>query len=331
MSNTGKYPTMTITGPGTAHQMNSFNTIAGSLTTSQISSLISTQMPGIISGATFNFVNSLNPNKIKMKIGFIGLGFVGNAIHSIYDENYSAKTICIDHAKGYTNTYEDLLETDGVFVCVPSPQGDDGSCDTSILESVLKNLKDINYHGVIISKVTAPPAVYTRLQEEYPNLVHAPEFLTAANAVRDYMNSDFVIIGGKVAAYRNEAERIIKAGLTESKLDVMHCTIAEASLAKYTINCFLSTKVIFMNEIHKLAERLGCDYKKISEMIKADKRIGNSHLQVPGPDGLFGFGGMCFPKDTSALLKYAEELGAEMMVLNAAVRKNTMLRLTEPK
>jgi UDPglucose 6-dehydrogenase len=111
----------------------------------------------------------------------------------------------------------------------------------------------------------------------------------------------------------------------------MHCTIAEASLAKYTINCFLSTKVIFMNELHNLTEKLGCDYKKISEMIKADKRIGNSHLQVPGPDGAFGFGGMCFPKDTSALLKYAADAGAEMMVLNAAVRKNTFLRLTEPK
>lgn len=296
----------------------------------QISPL-SISMPGTVGGATINIVNSFNLTFIKMKIGFIGLGFVGSAIHSVYKDNIEIKSVCVDPAKGYTETYEDLLETDGVFVCVPSPQGDDGSCDTGILESVLKKLKDLDYHGVIISKVTAPPAVYTRLQEEYPNLVHAPEFLTAANAVRDYMRSEFVIIGGKVAAYRNEAERIIKAGLEGQQLDIMHCTIAEASLAKYTINCFLATKVIFMNEMHKLTEKLNCDYKKVAEMVKADKRIGNSHMQVPGPDGAFGFGGMCFPKDTSALLKYAEEAGAEMMVLNAAVRKNTFLRLTDPK
>lgn len=266
-----------------------------------------------------------------MKVGFIGLGFVGNAILQAYKDDFSIETICVDPAKGYQNTYKDLLATDGVFVCVPSPQGEDGSCDTSILESVLETLKNLDYHGVIISKVTAPPAVYTRLQEQYPNLVHAPEFLTAANAVRDYANSEFAIIGGKVAAYRNEAERIIKAGLMNRSIDVMHCSIAEASLAKYTINCFLATKVTFMNEMHKLSEKLGCDYKKIAEMVKSDKRIGTSHMQVPGPDGAFGFGGMCFPKDTSALLKYAEEAGAEMMVLNAAVRKNTFLRLTEPK
>jgi UDPglucose 6-dehydrogenase len=289
-------------------------------------------MPGTIGSATLGQLNNAFKIKlIEMKIGFIGLGFVGSAIHNVYKNNFLANTVCVDPAKGHTGTYEDLLETDGVFVCVPSPQGEDGSCDTSILELVLETLKNLGYHGVIISKCTAPPAVYTRLQEQYPNLVHAPEFLTAANAERDYPNSTFVIIGGKVAAYRNEAERIIKAGLDRVSLDVMHCTIAEASLAKYTINCFLSTKVVFMNEMHKLAEKLGCDYKKIAEMVKSDKRIGESHMQVPGPDGVFGFGGMCFPKDTSALLKYAEEAGAEMMVLNAAVRKNTFLRLTEPK
>ncbi len=307
--------------------INAGPTILGSLSTSNIT----ISMPGTIGSPSITILNSLNRNRLTMKIGFIGLGFVGNAIHTAYKDNFVAETICVDPAKGHTNTYKDLLETDGIFVCVPSPQGDDGSCDTSILENVLKELAGLKYHGVIISKVTAPPAVYTRLQETYPNLVHAPEFLTAANAVKDYMNSEFVIIGGKVAAYRNEAERIIKAGLNQSKLDIMHCSIAEASLAKYTINCFLSTKVIFMNEMHKLAEKLGCDYQKIAEMVKSDKRIGSSHMQVPGPDGSFGFGGMCFPKDTSALLKYAEEAGAEMMVLNAAVRKNTFLRLTEPK
>ena len=188
----------------------------------------------------------------------------------------------------------------------------------------------MNYQGVIISKCTAPPNVYTQLNEEFPNLVHAPEFLTAANAVRDYANGTFAIIGGKVEAYRNEAERLIRLSQT-SLTDIHHCSIGEASLAKYAINSFLATKVIFMNELYQLAQAMNLNYDDIAHMVTSDKRIGSSHMQVPGPDGSFGFGGACFPKDTSALLKIAESLNLTPMVLDAAVRKNTFLRLTESK
>ena len=262
-------------------------------------------------------------------VGIIGLGFVGGAISESLTLNLG-NIIAVDPAKGLTATPDELNSCDGIFVCVPSPQGDDGSCDTSILESVLSNLKSINYRGVIISKCTAPPLVYRRLQEQYPNLVHAPEFLTAANAVRDYANGTFCFIGGSVNAYVREAERIIRLSQTELK-NVIHCTIEEASLAKYTINSFMSTKVVFMNEMYKLATELGCDYNQIANMVKLDKRIGSSHMQVPGPDGFFGFGGACFPKDTSALLKIAQEVDVDMQVLDAAVKKNMILRLTESK
>jgi len=93
----------------------------------------------------------------------------------------------------------------------------------------------------------------------------------------------------------------------------------------------MSTKVVFMNEIKQLADAANLDYDTIAAMISMDKRIGNSHMQVPGPDGHYGFGGACFPKDTSALLKYADSLGITPMVLDAAIKKNTFLRLTEPK
>jgi UDPglucose 6-dehydrogenase len=179
-------------------------------------------------------------------IGIIGAGFVGSAIAEAIE--WSGSSIIIDPAKGYTNTYNDILKCVAVFVCVPSPQRDDGSCDTSILESVLLELKKVEFTGVIISKCTAPPDVYTRLNELYPNLVHSPEFLTAANAFQDYMNGKFAIIGGKIPAYRREAERIIRSTQTSLK-DVEHCSIGEAALAKYTINSFLATKVVFMNEV----------------------------------------------------------------------------------
>jgi len=286
-------------------------------------------MPGTIGGATLIF-----PKKeIMSKIGIVGLGFVGGAIKNAFEEFgfFDTNLVCVDPFKGLPATIEDLKECDGVFVCVPTPQDDDGTCDTKPLEEVLSALKAIDYHGVIISKCTAPPDVYERLNEQYPNLVHAPEFLTAANANRDYLNGTFCIIGGKVGAYMREAERLIRISQHSLKENVSFCSIGEASLAKYAINCFMATKVIFMNELQAMAVTSGLDFNKITSMVRMDSRIGNSHMQVPGPDGQFGFGGACFPKDTSALLKYAQSIGVSLNVLDAAVKKNTLLRLTEPK
>jgi UDPglucose 6-dehydrogenase len=259
------------------------------------------------------------------KIGIVGLGFVGNAVAKSYSLSVT-NIVIVDPDKGYNNSYNDLKDCSAVYICVPSPQSDDGSCDTSIFESVLKNLKDVNFSGVIISKVTAPPHIYKKLQEKYMNLVHVPEFLTAANAVQDYENGEMCFIGGQVKAFRNEAERIIKLGQLRLK-HIVHCSIQEASLAKYTLNCFLATKVIFMNEVAKLAEANDCNWIIMQQMLEVDPRIGSTHLQVPGTDGKYGFGGMCFPKDTNAMLKFAEIAGQQMNVLEAAVKKNILLRL----
>ena len=260
------------------------------------------------------------------KIGIIGLGFVGEAIFQ-NTQGLTRIAIDTDVSKGYVGTYKELEDAEGVFVCVPSPQRPDGSCNTDILESVLDNLKD--YKGVIISKVTATPDVYERLGKQYPNLVHIPEFLTAANAAKDYENENWAIIGGSILAYQHEAERIVR--YTKPQANIIHCAIGEASLVKYAINSFLSTKVVFMNELEAIAQYNGYDWNKIRRMITMDHRIGDSHMQVPGTDGHYGFGGMCFPKDTSALLYYANTLDIHLNVLKEAVKKNTLLRLQKPK
>ncbi len=262
-------------------------------------------------------------NLVTPKIGIIGIGFVGGAIRDAMADHCNLILVDRDPKKG-THKIKDIFDCEGVFVCVPTPQSNDGKADTSILESVLNSLKD--FKGVIISKCTAPPDVYEKLNKKHPNLVHAPEFLTAANAYKDYISGKFAIIGGSVGAYLRDAERIIRLGQPNLE-NVAHCSIQEASLAKYTINSFMSTKVIFMNEIAKLASSTGQSYEKIASMVTMDERIGKSHMQVPGPDGQFGFGGACFPKDTAALLKYSEEQGISLNVLDAAVKKNTLIRL----
>jgi UDPglucose 6-dehydrogenase len=283
-------------------------------------------MPGTIGSAKLSFVNL---DYTQEKVGIIGLGYVGSAVRESMGGGM-IDLVLLDPAKQLAATYEELAECSGIFVCVPSPQNDDGTCDTSILEYVLEHLHKVKYTGVIISKCTAPPDVYETLNTEYPNLVHVPEFLTAANATRDYLQGKFAFIGGSVGAYQREAERLIKIG--QGSLENVHyCTIGEAAFAKYALNSFMATKVVFMNELYNLSQALGINYDKVASMIRVDPRIGKSHMQVPGPDGSFGFGGACFPKDTIALIKFAEQYNVQMNVLDTVVKKNLILRLTEPK
>jgi UDPglucose 6-dehydrogenase len=260
------------------------------------------------------------------KIGIVGIGFVGAAIRDC--SNGFFRTICIDvDPEKTTGTYADLHDCEAVFVCVPSPAKENGECDTSILNSVLFLLKD--YKNVIISKTTAPPQFYEKMQKVYPNLVHIPEFLTAENALKDFSSQQNLIIGGQVIAYQREAERILKS--IQPIKTVAFCSIGEAALSKYIINSFLATKVVFMNEMYELAIAHNYNWHKIRSLIDIDERIGKSHTRVPGPDSTFGFGGMCFPKDTSALIKYADKLSVNLNVLKTAVKKNTLLRLQKPK
>lgn len=253
-----------------------------------------------------------------MKVGIIGSGFVGSSVKNAY-ALAGVETLVVDPL--YSSlTVADLTSCESVFVCVPSPQAEDGSCDTSIFDGVVRDLVDVGYKGPIISKCTIPPRHYKNMIQEVPNLVHAPEFLVAATAQEDYLKGKFAIIGGNVP-YVAIAEKIIKIGQT--KIEQTHfCKIEEASLVKYTINTFLATKVAYMNQIYEFCKDEGIDYNKLSSMLTVEPRLGTSHFAVPGPDGKFGFGGACFPKDTSALLSESTRL----TVLKAAVEYNKTVR-----
>lgn len=260
---------------------------------------------------------------LDSKLGIIGLGYVGTAIKENCDPIIPLCLIDPDHNKKTTGTYDEIMKCNGIFVCVPSPSLQDGTCDSSILEEVLSKLE--TYNGVIISKTTITPDIYKNLQNKYPNLIYCPEFLTERNCVQEYAQQNWIIVGGKIEAYQREAARLIS--LTKKITTIEYCSIEEAALVKYTINSFLATKVIFMNEMFALSSKLGLDWQIMKQLLSLDTRIGKSHLSVPGPDGQFGFGGSCFPKDTSALLSYARHLGVNLNILKEAVQKNTLFRL----
>jgi len=267
-------------------------------------------------------------------IGIIGgTGVVGSAIVNACERELISTIIADEYTvlEPGNSTFDRLMECDAIFVCVPSPMimsgADTGRCDSSILESVLSKLESFN--GVIISKVTAPPDVYTRLGAKYKNLTYSPEFLTAANANDDYYKAEFCVVSGTVKAYINEAERIV-VNTQPHATTTLTASMEEAALMKYAINSFLATKLIFMNELYELAKANNIDYWAVATLFNEDYRTGGTHVKVPSPvDNTFGFGGMCFPKDVNALLKYAEDADIELSVLETAVKKNTLLRLND--
>lgn len=260
-----------------------------------------------------------------LNLGIIGKGFVGSAVANGF--NKDCEQIIVD-PKYTDNTIEDVLDCKLIFVCVPTPVAEDGSCDVSIAKDVLTELNRRQYKGVVVIKSTIIPDYLHEFKKTYDlKIVYNPEFLTEANADEDFKNPPFQVFGGKW----RDCEVVEKAYLRYSSVRIVptfKVDLTTASLLKYTINSWLATKVTFFNELKELHE-LGSSmvsWEQFTDMLSRDERIGKSHMQVPGPDGKEGFGGHCFPKDTEALLEYANKKNIKMSVLRKAVSTNKKIR-----
>ena len=224
----------------------------------------------------------------------------------------------------------DVIEkSEFFFICVPTPMYHDFSgTDLSIIDGVVGNIasKIRNTSKIIIIKSTVMPRTTARLQEKYPNVNFAmnPEFLTEANAPWDFLHPDRTIIGTFSEAVSARLATLYRTILPmRSKIFLTDPISAE--LVKYAANAMLSAKIIICNEIHAVAQALGVSYDNIKDMMAADPRMGG-HLKVPGPDGDFGFGGKCFPKDLVALLDLGRKLKIDLSVLEAVWAKNLQVR-----
>ena len=154
-----------------------------------------------------------------------------------------------------------------------------------------------------------------------------PEFLTERNAINDYKNQNRIILGGPRPATTTLRNIFSKKVFPE--VHIIKTGSTHAEMIKYFTNAFLATKVIFANEIYDLCSKLELDYDKIIEYATLDPRIGNSHLTVPGPDGDFGFGGHCFPKDLSALIYLSEKENSLNNLLKSVKETNDKIRKIE--
>ena len=247
-----------------------------------------------------------------MRIGIVGFGFVGQAIGWAHRND---QLVICDPKLEDSAKLTKFLNCDAIFVCVPSPSTADGHCDTSILEQVLKELQVVTNNQIpIICKTTAPPTVYNRLQIIYPNIVHCPEFLTASNAATDYANADSCILGGDYS-WCIKARDIIQHGRPMIHDKFIIVSIKVAALHKYLMNSYLAARVSFMNDFKRLSDAVGVEWTDMAYLAKHDGRIGYSHLEVPGPDGQYGWGGACFPKDVAAIQMEAFDLNTELELL----------------
>ena len=262
---------------------------------------------------------------MKMKIGIIGFGFVGKALHNGLKKDVNS--IEID-PKLNTNI-EDLKnhKPDIVFICLPTPMNDDGSQNINIVNNVISEINKFDSNLLIVLKSTILPKYVEEISKICKNLVINPEFLRENYAEEDFINSEIIIFGGEEENcnklsyfYKNHTNCICKEYvITDDK---------SASLIKYTINSFLALKVIFFNEMKSVFKNLNTETKwqDFINALSKDKRMGSSHMSVPGPDGRFGFGGPCFPKDVSALVEYSKEIGYELSLLKKANAINNSIR-----
>jgi UDPglucose 6-dehydrogenase len=201
----------------------------------------------------------------------------------------------------------------------------DGSCNTDIVEGVIKQIEEIGETKGIVVKSTIPPTTTEKWNEKYKtNIVFNPEFLTERNAVSDYQNQTRIILGGPRPT-TTELKQIFSKVFP--KADIIKTNSTYAEMVKYVTNTFLSVKVSFANEIYQLCNEVGADYDKVIEYATMDERLGKSHWNVPGHDGDYGFGGHCFPKDLAALLHMTKEFGTIDNVLSATQRTNDEVRV----
>lgn len=257
------------------------------------------------------------------KIGIIGMGFVGKAVYHGFSLFYPTTGYDIDPKKSL-DSFENVLNSEFIFVCLPTPESGNGEADLTFIHEFFEKVRN-NRAPIFILKSTVPIGTTKLIEQSYNiNIVHNPEFLSARTADKDFLTQNRVIIGGQ---NREAIERVgVLFRQRFSGVNIVNMKSNESELVKYFLNCYFANKITFFNEMRLLSDKIGLSWENIMEGVLSDGRIEKLHSDVPGHDGKFGFGGACFPKDTKALSKIFEKNNIKPLVLDSVIEQNKFVR-----
>lgn len=221
--------------------------------------------------------------------------------------------------------FEDLKDSDIIFICVPTPMLKDGSCYTKIVESVLSDIKSLQTSAHIVVRSTIPIGSCKEWGVHF-----MPEFLTEANWKNDFYNCEYWVIGVNqdckdyMDFYLKYSNLINYAFINKciNSNQIRCVTTQEAEAIKYFRNCFLATKIGFCNEFYRFCNARDISYNKVSEIACLDNRITSHHSKVPGPDGRTGFSGHCLPKDLNSMIYQMYQSEVKPIILQSVKIRN---------
>jgi UDPglucose 6-dehydrogenase len=288
--------------------------------------MIGTGYVGLVSGACFSEFghNVTCVDKDAGKIDAIQAGrmpIFEPGLEKLVETNVAAGRLTFT-----TDLHQPVADADAVFIAVgtPSRRGD-GHADLSYVYDATREVAAaLNGYTVIVTKSTVPVGtgaeVARIIGEARPDaafdVASNPEFLREGAAISDFMRPDRVVVGTDSDRARDVMRELYRS-LFLNETPVMFTARQTAELIKYAANAFLATKITFINEIANLCEQVDADVQDVARGIGLDGRIGNKFLHA-GP----GYGGSCFPKDTLALLRTAEDLGLPLNIVQATVAVN---------
>ena len=263
----------------------------------------------------------IGTDKIKAKIDKISLGITPiyePGLDDLLRANLKKGTLSFD-----ADQHRTIRESDVIFVCVGTPQQEDGSADMSQIEEVSRLIaENLNGYKVIVEKSTVPVKTSSwikriiTLYKKTPNdfdIASNPEFLREGSAVSDFLHPDRIVIGVESQIARDLLTKIYE----EFGDRLLVTDIATAELIKHASNSFLALKISYINLMSNICEKTGADVEQVAVGMGLDPRIGKQFLKAG-----IGYGGSCFPKDIRALVKIGEDLGVDMTLLKAADRIN---------
>ena len=239
-----------------------------------------------------------------MNIGIVGVGVVGGACKFGF-ELLGHKVLVHDLA--LETTLEDVLDTEVIFVCVPTPSSEDGSCDVSIVKEVIYDLQSKQYKGLIAIKSTVVPGTTQSLIDETAmNICFVPEFLRERCAITDFTeNHDVCILGCNTPV---EA-RLLKQCHGSFPKEFVQLTPTEAEFCKYFNNVYNAMLIIFANSFYEACKAKDVNYTNVKNAVTKRKHIMSNYLECN--DNFRGFGGMCLPKDVAAMANLVRETPVE--------------------